>query len=133
MRKFRLILAVLSSLLDEVLILGLLLWGLPKLGFAIPIPIIIIIMVLFALFAITTFKLGTRALMLKPLTGLTDMTYTEGKVTKRLDPSGFVKIDGELWRSQSVNGTIETGMDVVVVAQKNLRLTVKRKSTEIKI
>lgn len=127
MKNYRLILAVLSSLLDEALILGLLLWGLPKLGLAIPLPIILIIMLLFALFAITTFKLGTRALMLKPLTGLTDMTAAEGKVMKRLDPSGYVKIDGELWKAQSVNGIIDTGIDIVVVAHKNLRLTVKRK------
>jgi membrane-bound ClpP family serine protease len=128
MKNYRLILAVLSSLLDEALILGLLLWGLPKLGLAIPLPIILIIMLLFALFAITTFKLGTRALMLKPLIGLTDMTDAEGKVMKRLDPSGYVKIDGELWKAQSVNGIINTGIDIVVVAHKNLRLTVKRKS-----
>jgi membrane-bound ClpP family serine protease len=128
MKNMRLIIAVLSSLLDEALILGLLLWGLPKLGIDIPIPVIVILMVIFALYAITTFRLGTRILKLKPLAGLTDMTSMEGRVVKTLNPAGLVRIGGEIWKAQSAIGTVEAGVDVIVLAQNGLKLTVKRKN-----
>jgi membrane-bound ClpP family serine protease len=127
MKNMRLILAVLSSLLDEVLILFILLWGLPKLGIELPIPFTIIIVVLFAVFAVTTFKLGTKALKMKPMAGLTDMTGVEGRVVKKLAPIGYVIIKGELWESRSLNEPIDIGIDVIVLSQRGLKLVVRKK------
>jgi len=129
MKNTRLIIALVSSLLDEGLIIGLLLWGLPKLGISIPIPITIIIVILFALFAIITFKLGSRVLNMKPLPGLTDLKGVEGRVVKRLALTGFIKIDGELWEARSLEDIIEIGTEVVVVSQSGLKLGVKKKTT----
>lgn len=126
MKNARLIIAIISSLLDEALILGLILWGLPKLGIELPLPVTITIVILFAIFAVTTFKLGTRALKMKPLTGLSEMTNMDGVVVKRLDPIGYVKIDGEIWEAKSSNGIIEKGANIKVLAQKRLRLIVKQ-------
>jgi membrane-bound ClpP family serine protease len=126
MKNARLIIAIVSSLLDEALILGLILWGLPKLGIELPIPITITIVILFAIFAVTTFKLGTRALKMKPLAGLSEMTNMDGVVVKRLDPIGYVKIDGEIWEAKSSDGIIEKGANVKVLTQKRLRLIVKQ-------
>lgn len=127
MKNARLILAILSSLLDEALIIGLLLWGLPQLGVNIPLPVTIIVVVLFAAFAVFSFKLGSRILRIKPLPGLPDLTGMEGIVVHRLDPKGTVKIDAELWTAKSLEGTLEIGTEIVVVTQKNLRLEVKKK------
>jgi membrane-bound ClpP family serine protease len=126
MKNARLIIAIISSLLDEALILGLILWGLPKLGINLPVPVTVTIVILFAVFAITTFKLGTQALKMKPLAGLSDMINMDGVVVKRLDPIGYVKIDGEIWEARSSDGIIEKGTNVKVIYQKRLRLTVKQ-------
>jgi membrane-bound ClpP family serine protease len=127
MKNARLILAIFSSLLDEALIIGLLLWGLPQFGVNIPLPIVITVVVLFAVFSIFSFKLGSRILQKKPLPGLPDLTGVEGKVVQTLDPKGTVKIEGELWTAKSLEGRIEIGTEIVVVTQKNLRLEVKKK------
>lgn len=126
MKNGRLIIAIISSLLDEALILGLILWGLPKLGIELPIPITIVIVILFAIFAVATFKLGTRALKMKPLAGLSEMINMDGVVIKRLDPIGYVKIDGEIWEAKSSDGIIEKGTNVKVLDQKRLCLIVKQ-------
>jgi membrane-bound serine protease (ClpP class) len=126
MKNGRLIIAIISSLLDEALILGLILWGLPKLGIELPISITVTIVILFAIFAVTTFKLGTRALKMKPLAGLSEMINMDGVVIKRLDPIGYVKIDGEIWEAKSNEGIIEKGTNIKVLDQKRLRLIVKQ-------
>jgi membrane-bound ClpP family serine protease len=126
MKNGRLIIAIISSLLDEALILGLILWGLPKLGIELPIFITVTIVILFAIFAVTTFKLGTRALKMKPLAGLSEMINMDGVVIKRLDPIGYVKIDGEIWEAKSSEGIIEKGTNVKVLDQKRLLLIVKQ-------
>ena len=130
MKNARLIIAIISSLLDEALIIGLLLWGLPKLGLNLSTPIIVIIAILFALFAVTSFTIGTRVLRMKPLAGLTDMVGVEGRVVKRLTPLGLIKINSEIWDAKSLEGIIEKGTEVIVISQKRLKLEVKRKHSE---
>jgi membrane-bound ClpP family serine protease len=127
MKNARFILAVLSSLLDEALIIGVLLWGLPQLGINVPMPIIITAVILFAAFAVFSFKLGSRVLKMKPLPGQTDFTGMEGTVVSTLRPKGIVKIEGELWEARSLEGIIEIGARILVVNRKGLKLGVKKK------
>jgi len=60
------------------------------------------------------------------------MTGREGLVgrltTARtpLDPEGSVFVQGELWRASAVDGPIDQGEQVEVIAMEGLRLTVKR-------
>jgi membrane-bound serine protease (ClpP class) len=48
------------------------------------------------------------------------------EVRRRLDPEGFVFVDGALWRAVSENGDAAEGELVRVVARHNLRLIVQR-------
>jgi membrane-bound ClpP family serine protease len=130
MKNGRLIIALITSLLDEVLIIGVLIWGLPRLGIIIPVPVVVIVVLLFALYATVTFKLGSRILRMKPLAGLTDFKGVTGQVVRTLNPKGLIKIEGELWEARSLDGTIETGKDVVVVNQTGLKFEVKIKHKE---
>jgi membrane-bound ClpP family serine protease len=131
MKNARLILAILSSLLDEALIIGILLWGLPQLGIDIPLPVTITAVVLFAAFAVFSFKLGSSILKKQPLPGQTDLTGMEGIVVSTLGPKGTVKIEGELWSARSLEGTIAIGTEIVVITQKGLRLEVKKKQQPV--
>jgi membrane-bound serine protease (ClpP class) len=127
----RLIIAVISSLLDEAIIIALILWGLPKLGIKIPPWVTVLAVLLFAVYAITVFRLGTRILKKKPISGLTDMIGMEGKVIHQLTPEGYVQIEGEIWEARAETGTIKAGTSVVVVSQYRLKLVVKPVVPEI--
>jgi membrane-bound ClpP family serine protease len=127
MKNARLIIAIITSLLDEAIIVALIIWGLPKLGVQLPLWVIIIILLAFAAYAVITFRLGSRILRKTPMPGFTSMIGVQGRVVKRLAPVGFVRIQGELWESRSQTGNIEIGSDVVVVAQSGLKLIVSRK------
>jgi membrane protein implicated in regulation of membrane protease activity len=124
----RLIIAVITNLLDEAIILAIILWGLPKLGVNLPVWATVLIVLVFLAWSITIFRFGSRILKKKPLPGLSDMLGTEGTVERALNPEGLVKIEGELWEARAETGMIDVGRDVVVVAQAHLKLTVRPKA-----
>jgi membrane-bound ClpP family serine protease len=122
----RLIVAILSTLLEEAALAALLLWGLPQLGIHLPLPVLIVLMAALLAYAVITYRLGSRALEKKPVAGLSDMVGSQGKVVNRLDPEGLVRIKGELWKASSAAGRIDTGEEVTVVKQEGLKLIVRR-------
>jgi membrane protein implicated in regulation of membrane protease activity len=48
-----------------------------------------------------------------------------GRAVERLDPSGYVRVDGELWRAEAVGGEIAAGGEVVVREADGLTLRVE--------
>jgi len=122
----RRILAILSTLLEEAAVVAVVLWGLPRLGIHIPLAGLIALMAALAAYAVITYRLGSKALVKKPVAGLTDMVGSKGKVVTPLDLEGLVRIKGELWKSKSVDGRIDAGEEVIVVEQDGLKLIVRR-------
>jgi membrane-bound ClpP family serine protease len=122
----RRILAILSTLLEEIALAAIILWGLPQLGIHIPLAGVIALMSALVAYAVITYRLGSKALGKKPLVGLPDMVGSRGKVVTPLDPEGLVRIKGELWESTSADRRINTGEEVIVVEQDGLKLTVRR-------
>ncbi|MBI2869422.1 MAG: NfeD family protein [Chloroflexi bacterium] len=128
--KSRLILALISSFLDEVLIVAIILWVLPQFGIRVPLPALIAILAAFTAFSLITFRLSSRVLARKPLPGLTDMVGMTGRVVRPLAPVGMVKIMGELWEAHSADGAIEISTHITVVSHRGLKLTVRRVTPE---
>ncbi len=122
----RLILAIVSTLLEEAAIAAAVLLGLPKLDIHIPLAGLIALMAVWAGFAVFTYRLGSRALGRKPVTGLPAMIGSKGKVKSRLAPEGYIGIKGELWEAKSAGGEIDIGEEVIVVGQDALKLVVRK-------
>lgn len=126
----RLILAIISTLLEEAALVVIALWGLPQLGISIPLAGLITLMVAWAGFSVFIYRMGSRALRRKPVTGLLSMIGGRGKVVSPLTPEGFVRIKGELWEAKSISGRIDTGEKISVVGQDGLKLIVHRDNME---
>ena len=124
----RLIIAIVSTTLEEAALAVGVLWGLPKLGIHVPLWVLIIVMVVWGTYTVTTYRMGSRALRKKPVDGLTAMVGSEGEVVSPLVPEGMVRIKGELWRAKSAGGEINTGEKVTVVGQDRLKLIVHKRS-----
>lgn len=126
-KNTRLIIAILTSLLDEALIIFVIIWGLPRFGINLPIYFTILICVGFIFYAVIVYKVGSRALLKHPVKGFTDLVGLEGKVVLALNRKvGTVLISGELWEARSENGEIEAGVKVTVIRQQGFTLIVKR-------
>jgi len=126
----RLILAVISTLLEETALAVIVLVGLPHLGIRLPLGFLIALMVAWGAFAVFTYRMGTRALKKEPLLGLPAMLGSQGRVVRRLAPEGLIRIKGELWEAESIDGEIDTNGEVLVVGQNGLKLVVRKRNPE---
>ena len=124
----RLIIAIVSTALEEVALAAGVLWGLPRLGIHIPLWVLIIVMLAWGTYTVITYRMGSRALRRKPIAGLLDMVGSEGEVVSPLVPEGMVRIRGELWKAKALSGRIDTGEEVTVVGQDRLKLIVRKRS-----
>ena len=120
----RLIVAIFSTLLEEAALAVIVLWGLPQIDIYIPLPGLIIMMVAWVVLSVVLYRVGSRALRRKPLTGLSNMVDSRGKVVSPLAPDGVIKIKSELWDAKSAGRKIKTGEVVTVVEQDGLKLSV---------
>jgi membrane-bound ClpP family serine protease len=48
-----------------------------------------------------------------------------GRAVERLAPGGWVRVEGELWRAETVGGEIEAGAEIVVRGARGLTLRVE--------
>ncbi|MFH1031484.1 MAG: NfeD family protein [Chloroflexota bacterium] len=127
--KGRLIYAVVTTLLEEVALVAVVLWVLPKMGIRIPLLGLGVLVILWLALSVFTFIVGNRALLRKPLS-ITDMTGSKGKVVSTLTPEGMVRIQGECWIARASGENIDAGAEIVVVKQDGLKLIVEKIKAE---
>ena len=124
--KARLVIAIVSTFLEEAALVAIVLWGLPRFGIYIPLWGLILLMIAWCAYNIYAYRVGSRALRKKPVAGLTAMVGSKGEVVNRLAPEGFIRIKGELWQATSIGGNIDNGEEVTVVGQDGLKLICAR-------
>ena len=122
----RFVVAIFSTLLEEILLVMAVLWGLPYLGVHIPLAGLIALMVALLVYAVTTYSIVSRSLKRKPVIGLPNMIGSKAKVVSPLDPDGLVKIRDEIWQAKSAGMKIDNGEMVTVIEQDGLVLIVDR-------
>jgi membrane-bound ClpP family serine protease len=127
MKDARLIIAVITNLLDEGIIIAFIIFGLPRLGVHIPLYGTVLIGIAFLIYAVGFYILGSRIIKKKPIPGFTNMVGVEGRTVNRLAPQGQVKIQSEIWEAKSESGIINAGVNIVVVDQYGLKLVVRPK------
>jgi membrane-bound serine protease (ClpP class) len=87
--------------------------------------VIISTTVLSAVFFFFLIWLALKAQNLKPSTGIEGMVGETGEALARLEPVGTVRVHGELWKAESVSGSIMQGQKIRVTAIKDLTLFVE--------
>jgi len=88
--------------------------------------VIVLIVVLTLLFFLFAIGLGIKAQRLKPTTGAEGIVNEIGEAATELNPEGKIKVHGELWNAESLEGKIEAKTKVIVTGITNLKLKVKR-------
>ena len=110
-------------IIDEVLIIGLFIFLFIYFSVNLQIVgILTIILVLIVAFMSYIFLPQLK----RPVTGVEGMIGSSGITLEKLDPVGQVRIKGEIWNGESINGTIKEGEKIIVEKVKNLNLVVKR-------
>lgn len=63
----------------------------------------------------------------RKITGAEGMIGMVGEVTESLSPAGIIRVAGEIWHAESIEGNIEIGEEVEILAIYRLKVEVKRK------
>ncbi|HEY0677875.1 MAG TPA: nodulation protein NfeD [Chitinophagaceae bacterium] len=79
-----------------------------------------------ALFFFFLIGLAVKAQRAKPVTGIDGIVGEVGEALATLDPFGMVRVHGELWKAESVSGSIEQGQRIRVKGINNLTLFVEQ-------
>ena len=122
----RLIIAIVTTALQEVAIYVIWSWLLPEWGIYMSREALIGVMIFWGLFATWLFIFTTRTLKRQTVVGLPTMVGSRGRASSPLAPNGMVRIKGELWTATAAEGEVKKGDDVEVVAEDGLKLIVRR-------
>jgi len=66
-----------------------------------------------------------RAYRRRTATGAEGMKGLSGEALEELDPHGDVRVQGEIWKAESVGGPVKKGSEVVVVSVDGMQLRVR--------
>jgi len=116
--------SIVTGLLGEAALAGIVLWLLPRWGVNIPIWGLILLMGTLGVYEVISYRIGSRALARKPVVSLRAIIGCLGRATTPIASDGYVRVEGELWRALSTGPTIDEGSQIVVTEVKRLTLFV---------
>jgi membrane-bound serine protease (ClpP class) len=87
--------------------------------------VIIAAVLVTAFFFLFVVSIGLKAQQSRPVTGIEGMVGDIGESLDPLDPTGTVRVHGEIWQAEAIAGTINKGEKVRVVDVINLKLLVE--------
>ena len=87
--------------------------------------VVIVMAVLVFLFFVFVVGAAVRAHMRRVATGEQGMIGAKGRALSSLAPTGSVLVEGERWRARAVDGEVEGGGEIEVVAQEGFTLVVR--------
>jgi len=88
--------------------------------------VILVIVILTTAFFIFAIGFGIKAQSRKPTTGIEGIIGETGEAITNLEPEGQIRVHGELWNAESLDGSISKGTKVKVTEASNLKLMVRK-------
>jgi membrane-bound serine protease (ClpP class) len=115
------VLAITTSLLEQAALVAVVLWLLPRVAINIPLWGLIIMMIALGTYNYINYRLGKKALTKKPM--ISPDIGNRGRAATPISPTGYVRVNGELWRASS-NSSIDAGEEISVVGIEGMMLLV---------
>ena len=125
--RWHTIYSIIISALQAAAIAVLIIVVLPILGINIPVWGIVSILTAYAVFAYIMYRISHPTVLYKPVTSPEAIVGKDGVVEVDLNPEGYVRVEGELWKAACPGGDLYKGDMVVVTGMEGLKLTVEKK------
>jgi membrane-bound ClpP family serine protease len=113
-------------LFEEAVMAVLFFWILPQFNTYLPLWLIILIMVLYAVYYVFVSLLIAKMGNKPSVVGSEALINSRCKTITELIPCGWVKVGIEVWRARSSSGNIESGDEVIIQEVKGLTLIVRK-------
>ena len=117
--------SLVRTLFDEAALAAVVLWLLPRFGINIPVWLVVVFMVAWAVYSYLTSRLVEKVIGRAVAVGAEALVGVKCTATTPLFPDGNVRVGTELWRARSIAGDIDIGAEVVIVAINRLTLLVE--------
>jgi membrane-bound serine protease (ClpP class) len=88
--------------------------------------VILVTVILTAGFFIFAIGFGIKAQSRKPTTGIEGIVGEVGEAIGNLEPEGQIRVHGEVWNAESLDGPVREGTKVKVEHVSNLKLMVRK-------
>lgn len=88
--------------------------------------VILIIVILTSAFFLFAISFGIKAQRRKPTTGIEGMIGETGEAINNLEPEGQIRVHGEVWNAESLDGPVSKGAKVKIDRVSNLKLMVRK-------
>jgi len=115
------VLTITTTLLEEAALVAVVLWLLPRVAINIPIWGLIIMMIALGVYNSINYRLSKKALVKKPM--ISPDIGSRGRTTTPISPTGYVRVNGELWRASS-SSTIDAGEEIAVAGMEGMTLLI---------
>ena len=125
--RFKDLIIVLVSLIDDVIILAVIFGALWYFEVNLPLWVMIIIGLVLGAFIFVRTWAVLPSMRRKKVTGAEGMIGLVGEVVELKAPDLVVKVSGEYWQAKCCDGDIENGEEVEIVGIERLKLEVRRK------
>lgn len=116
--------AVLSSVVEQAILVAVVLVLLPKLEIHIPLWALVFMMVALGAYGYLSFRLGRSVLQKVPMMSPEAMIGRRCTAVTALAPKGYVKVAGELWQASSQALVVGKGQEAVIVGIEEMTLLV---------
>lgn len=118
--------SVIGTVLEVAILLAIVLWGLPYMDINIPWWGLTLMVAILLAYSYYTYRAGRNALQKKLMHDLENLVGSEAVVATPLNPTGYIKVRGELWKAVS-ESPLQTGDEVVITGTEGLKYTVMPK------
>jgi len=118
-RAYALYILISTIIQEAILIVGLLLI-LPYFGVNVPIWVVVMVSLGWAVWSYIGYTLGANVLARKPVSGIEAMVGAMCRTTTPLSPRGYVRAGSELWKAYSSRAHVDADVDVMIVEVKGL-------------
>jgi membrane-bound ClpP family serine protease len=114
-------LTITTTLLEELALVAVVLWLLPKVAINIPAWGLILMMIALGVYNYMTYRRGKKTLVKKPV--IWPDIGSRGRTITPISPKGYVRINGELWQASS-SSTINAGEEIAIVGMEGMTLLI---------
>jgi len=104
--------AIVGTFIEEAVLVVIVLWVLPYFGVRAPLWVLGLLMLALAVLACVRYRLGRTTFFLPRREYVESLVGCEGMVTSPLNPEGYVKVQGVLWKASCIEDHLDEGAGI---------------------
>jgi membrane protein implicated in regulation of membrane protease activity len=129
--RWHTIYSIISTIIETTALAIALIWILPLFHVVLSWWWIILILAVFLAYSYIMYRIGHPTVLYEPVNAPESMVGNEGIVESELNPEGYVKVRGELWKASCPDGPLARDEEVIITSIGGMKLTVKKKPRSI--